>query len=788
MSLREVTIKSYNGRNASSALGGVYLVGLSHLLHFEKIIKNDNHMKRLILLLTIVLGVAQTALSQEEVPRKKVALVLSGGGAKGAAHIGVLKVLERAGIPIDIITGTSMGSIIGGLYACGNDANRLDSILSSQDWTTVLSDRDDLRYQSLKEREHRNTYAISTSLKLNKKRKTIGGGVIIGKNIDRMLRTFTYPYKDSIDFNTLPIKFACVATDVVDYSEQVFHSGVLSEAMRASMSIPGAISPVRKNGKVLVDGGLRNNYPADIAKEMGADYIIGVSVAVKDRNAEQLSSAGDILLQIVNYNTKNKYDENLAITDIPIIVDTEGYSPASFTTSAIDSLIQRGEKAAMAHWDELMALKEKFSPMPAKPRLQVAQAPLSDNPTIRIGQIRFENMTSSDEYFIRTKFKLREGDSIDAERANLITTSIRLDLFYQSANFNIENNAIDMADGTKAARITLIAGEKKTNKMSVGIRFDKEEMVALQGNIAFPIRKRLPQQLDFTFRAGKHIMAKADWELHPLNFLHPTLSLAFHRNDLNLYEYGTRSYNLTYNHLNATAAPLSFYVRNFHINMGMSIDYYFNNNLLLDQVLEHQMEIPKHEHYISYFAKVNYNSENNWYFPTRGSKLKAQYGYYTDNCVKLDDKIGMHEVSMMWRTNIPVGNHLTLQPMLYGRLLHYDDTPVILSNMMGGEWFGHFMSQQLPFAGVGNIELQWDKFFAAQMQMQYSMTSNNIFLLRFAAANDADKYSEVFKSKTMLGTAVSYYYNSPSGPIGASLGYSNVTEKIYFYFNLGFVF
>ena len=118
-------------------------------------------------------------MSQEETPRKKVAVVLSGGGAKGAAHVGVLKVLEKAGIPIDIITGTSMGSIIGGMYACGNDAQRLDSIVRSQEWSEVLSDKDDLRYQSLKEREQHNTYAVTTSLRLKKKeiRKTWHWGV-----------------------------------------------------------------------------------------------------------------------------------------------------------------------------------------------------------------------------------------------------------------------------------------------------------------------------------------------------------------------------------------------------------------------------------------------------------------------------------------------------------------------------------------------------------------------------------------------------------------------------------
>ena len=234
-------------------------------------------MKQLLIILFIFLGIAQRTMSQEEEPRKKVALVLSGGGAKGVAHIGVLKVLERAGIPIDLITGTSMGSLVGGLYCCGNSATRLDSIVRAQDWTEVFSDKEDLRYQSLKEREFQNTYVFSTSLRLKKRIRPIGGGIIIGKNVGKLLNTLTTPYNDSIDFNTLPIPFACVATNVVDNSEVVFHNGILSEAMRASMSIPGAFSPVRKGDQVLVDGGLRNNYPADIAKEMGAHCIHSIS-------------------------------------------------------------------------------------------------------------------------------------------------------------------------------------------------------------------------------------------------------------------------------------------------------------------------------------------------------------------------------------------------------------------------------------------------------------------------------------------------------------------------------
>ena len=253
-----------------------------------------------------------------------------------------------------------MGSLVGGIYACGHRANEIDSVVRRLDWSLLLSDRNDLKHQSLREREKQNTYVISKELTFGKTVKRTGGGFISGKNVVSLIDAYTAPYNDSIDFNQLPIPFACVATDVVDYSEQVFHSGVIGQAMRASMAIPGAFSPVRLGDMVLVDGGLQNNFPVDVAKAMGADYVIGVSVQQPLRPASELTSTASILLQLIDANSRNKFDENLAMTDIPILVDVHGSSAASFSKNAIDSLIRRGEEATMAQWDKLMELKRSW--------------------------------------------------------------------------------------------------------------------------------------------------------------------------------------------------------------------------------------------------------------------------------------------------------------------------------------------------------------------------------------------------------------------------------------------
>ena len=235
---------------------------------------------------------------------KKVAVVLSGGGAKGLAHIGVLKVIERAGIPIDIITGTSMGSIVGGLYSIGYNANVLDSVVRVQDWSYVISDKENLWKQSLADRQKQNTYVFTTGMTIGK-RNYNDGGFIKGKNLAELFSRLCAGYTDSLDFSKdLPIPFACVATNIIDNTEYDFHSGRLPWAMRASMAIPAAFSPVRVGDKVLVDGGLRNNFPVDIAKEMGADYVIGVTVQGAPKVAADMGSTMSILSQIIDVNTQ----------------------------------------------------------------------------------------------------------------------------------------------------------------------------------------------------------------------------------------------------------------------------------------------------------------------------------------------------------------------------------------------------------------------------------------------------------------------------------------------------
>ena len=264
--------------------------------------------------------------SHDESSRKKVGLVLSGGGAKGMAHIGALKVIEEAGIPIDYVVGTSMGSIIGGLYAIGYTPEQMDSMVRVQDWSFLLSDRTPRSDMNMAEREIDEQYIISVPFSKNSL-KEVTGGLIKGQNIANLFSELTLGYHDSIDFNQLPIPFACVSEDIVKGQEKVFHDGVLATAMRASMAIPGVFTPVRLDSMVLVDGGVVNNYPVNVAREMGADIIIGVDVQSELKPANELNNAGTILGQLIDLMGQDLYLKNLEETDTHIKVNVQGYSP-----------------------------------------------------------------------------------------------------------------------------------------------------------------------------------------------------------------------------------------------------------------------------------------------------------------------------------------------------------------------------------------------------------------------------------------------------------------------------
>lgn len=727
------------------------------------------------------------------------------------AHIGALKVIERAGIPIDIITGTSMGALIGGLYSIGYDAETLDSLVSVQDWGVLLTDRSGARPGNLTERDKQNTYIISRPLgvkKTGEERISTAGGLIRGTNLAQLFTRLTAGWHDSIDFADLPIPFACVATNIVDNTEYDFFSGRLATAMRASMAIPGVFTPVRitqigngghpqsedtlhskliKKDLVLVDGGLRNNYPADLAKRMGADVIIGVSVQSPPRTAAEINTGGDVLMQIIDINCKNKYDDNWAMTDIPIKVDVKGYSSASFTSAAVDSLIIRGERAAMRHWDALVKLGGELGfGLTGAERLMDSLRLARRRPSIldagfkmRLDSVAFTGLSASDADYVAAKYGLSKGMGVTTGIIEEAVAAIGSDLLYTDAGYYLDTR------GGKNT-LTVTAGARKTARVNLGVRFDTEEMVALQANVTHRPDTRVPLELELTGRLGKRMTAHVGAALRPLSYGRIGVSYTLRHDNIDVYENGRRSYGFTYNRHTFMLEPLSFDIRNFACAVRMQADFYNFHNVLIGQgALQERLD---NLALYSYVFTLDYDTEDRRYFATRGSRLAASFVYHTDNFVGYDGSAGISAAALTWRATVPVGSRLAVEGMLAGRFLFGSDVPLILRNAVGGARSGQYIGQQLPFAGIGRIEFTDDALAVMQLTARQRMGSANYVAGRVSLAQRSGKPRNLFSHGPMFGCEASYYYDSIFGPLGATLGYSGHTRKAYFYVNLGYHF
>lgn len=307
----------------------------------------------LILLFFTILLLPTGATGRQAVnSRPKVALVLGGGGAKGAAEVGVLKEIERSGVPIDYIVGTSIGSIIGGLYSIGYRTDELDSLFQHQDWLSLFNDAKVHGQGKLKE--------IS------------GMGLMKGRGVIQFLDTLVMrkpnyngkgQYPDSINFDKLPIPYRAVACDINAGKVAVLSYGDLTMAMRASMSIPGVFKPVNIDTLQMLDGGLINNLPVDVARSMGADYVIAIDLTQNKHPDYEPKQINKFMPKTMKWLRTRpdfvNYNRNRQNCDVYINPTLKGYGVTSFTPKAIKAMIELGQEAGKKKYKELVKLKRK---------------------------------------------------------------------------------------------------------------------------------------------------------------------------------------------------------------------------------------------------------------------------------------------------------------------------------------------------------------------------------------------------------------------------------------------
>src|ERR1700683_2120143 len=316
---------------------------------------------RIMLITALLLGCAAAGAQRvgqtPAAPRPRIGLVLSGGGARGAAHIGVLKMLDRLHVPIDVIAGTSMGAVVGGLYASGMSGEQIQHALSSLDWQAAFRDRPPRTELDYRRKEEDREYLVNLPLGIQGKRLVIPKGLVQGQMLTETLRQLTLPVARITDFDLLPTRFRAVAPDLETGGKRVIGDGDLTTAMRASMSVPGLFAPVEYHGELLVDGGLTDNLPIDVARSMGVDILIVVDAGFPLQPRKSLNSLPGITNQMLSILLRKDIERDLATlgpNDIVVRPQLGDFSSYDFPETM--KIVDAGEQAAQAVGTQLAAL------------------------------------------------------------------------------------------------------------------------------------------------------------------------------------------------------------------------------------------------------------------------------------------------------------------------------------------------------------------------------------------------------------------------------------------------
>ena len=345
--------------------------------------------------------------------RPKICLVLSGGGARGAAHIGVIELLEEMHIPIDCITGTSMGSIVGGLYASGMSTEEIKKTLATIDWADAFNDNIPREDRSFRRKRDDDLYLIKHKPGIGDDGKIkLPTGFLQGQKIDLIFKELALPVSDIRDFDQLTIPFRAVATDITTGEAVVLGSGDLAKSMRASMSVPSIFAPVEMDGRLLVDGGVSNNLPVDVARDMGADIVIAVDISTPLKKREQLTSAVSITGQLTGILTRRNTEAQIATlsgTDILIVPDLGDISSADFKESG--QAVPKGRAAAEQHREQLAGLA---IPKADYADIVRAQPERKTSPPV-IDFVKLDNRSRVSDAVIRARLHVQTGEPLDVQ-------------------------------------------------------------------------------------------------------------------------------------------------------------------------------------------------------------------------------------------------------------------------------------------------------------------------------------------------------------------------------------
>ena len=745
----------------------------------------------LVLVHWAVIAQDSTAVDFSKIPQGedlKVGLVLSGGGAKGLAHIGVLKEIEAAGIEIDYIGGTSMGAIIGGLYASGYNAHQLDSIFESVDFEKLIQDDLPRSAQSFYERADRERYAIA--LPFEHFKVSFPSALSKGQNIYNLFTQLTHHVKETDDFAALDIPFFCVATDAEKGQAIILDKGCLPEAITASGALPSLFSPVLLDDRVLIDGGVVNNYPVEELRKRGANFIIGVDVQDGLRGKDELKSAPEMLLQINNYRTIEAMRDKVAQTDIYIKPNIEGYTVVDFDRGA--EIIKGGQEKAEAYDDafrKLAALQHKTY---KKPELK-----LNQHDTLRIKSVAINGNVYYTRSYILGKLKIKTPAKMTYQELfdginNLAATN----------NFQRINHRLEQYDSGESHLIINLTESETTTYAKAGIHYDDIYKSAALINVT---KKRLLFKNDiasFDLALGDNIRYNFDYYSDNgfyigfglrsrYNSFESRVDARFVEEVSDLPLENFNSLQIDYTDFTNQVYLQTLFQKQFALSLGLEHKFLKidTESIRVDEDNEGKLYFDN-SHYYSTYGQLLLDTFDNKYFPTSGWYFNGDFHLYlfsSDYNENFEEfSIGKAEVKYAKKL-LP---KFSMQLSAMGGFKIGATGNGTLNFVLGG-WGNDFINNIVPFYGYELISSNGDGLVKSEITFDYNFYRKNH--LNFGA-NFANLENDLFTTGNWLsapdftGYYVGYGLETIVGPLQTKISYSPEIEDVFWNFSLGFWF
>lgn len=733
-------------------------------------------MKKCILLLLVFFS--GLSLYSQKKDRPKIGLVLSGGGAKGFAHIGVLKVIEDAGVKIDYIGGTSMGAVVGGLYAAGYNARQLDSIFKSTDFDELLSDY--IPRQTKNFYEKRNDEVYSFVLPFNKYKIGIPDALSKGLYNFNLLSRITRDVRHVRDFNKLSIPFLCIGSDIETGEQVVLNKGNLARAMIASSAFPSLFSPVEYQDRFLVDGGVVNNYPIDEVRKLGADIIIGVDVQNDLLDRKELNDATKILVQITNLHSIDKMKENVLKTDIYIRPDIKDYGVMSFDSG--QEILGRGEEAAFSVFERLKQLG-KLANNYKKPKL------INGVDSLEIANINCNKLKNYTKEYVYGKLRFKPGTKISYDQLQNGINNLNATENFSAIDYSFEeNNGKD--------DLNLVLKENPTDSfLKFGLHYDGLYKSAVLVNLTHKktFFKNDVTSLDvilgdnFRYNFDYYIENGYNISLGFKSFLNQ-----FNRNiegqisNLNFEDLGINSLNVDLFDFTNQLYFQTMFLQRFLIGGGLEYKYL---NIDSKTLTNTGSKIDRSD-YLSVFARLNYDTLDDKFFPKRGWFFSGDiHSYlYSSDYTKEFNPFSIAKADFGVAFKLFRSGSIKIQTEA-GFAIGSKSVP-FFNFILGG--YGYNVSNNFShFYGYDFLSMGGNSYIKSTVTFDYEIFKNNHLNL---TANYANVGNDIFETVDWVsipkisGYALGYGLETAIGPIEIKRSWSPETKKGYTWFSVGFPF